>query len=200
MNRDFRFRANAVLEIRGQMIEIGTGTNSAQSFNLGTLFSNVIDDLTYVEVETASGSGIYKPWTIIPIDPIFFHVGRTDGGGDQTEFIGYPYEAGKVAFWHYRNRTLSFGDNINGWSVPTGCKIRMPNILITNDYATDASLIHAIISEGTPTGGTFTITITNRKTGVVLGTTSALAFNATSAQIDTALEAILGAGTITNSG
>lgn len=200
MNRDFRFEANGVLEVRGQMMEVGTGTGAAQTFNLGTLYSGVIDDLTYVEVETAAGSGVYRPWPIIPIDPIFYNAGRTDGGRAVADFVGTPWEAGKVAFWHYRNREMSFGNNTNGWSVPNGCKIRIPNILITNAYATDATLVHAIASEGTPTGGTFTITITNRATGTVLGTTAAIAFNATAAAIDTAIEAITGAGTVTSGG
>jgi hypothetical protein len=200
MNRDFRFEGNGVMEVRGQMMEIGTGTGASQSFNFATLYSGVINDITYVEVETASGSGEYTPWAIIPIDPIYFNVGRTDGGGAISEFVGTPHEAGKVAFWHDTNKTLSFGDNTNGWSVPTGCKIRIPNILITNAYATDASLIHAIVSEGTPTGGTFTITITNRATNTVLGTTAAIAFNATAATIDTAIEAITGLNTVTSAG
>jgi hypothetical protein len=200
MNRDFRFEGNGVMEVRGQMMEIGTGTGASQSFNFATLYSGVINDITYVEVETASGSGEYTPWGIVPIDPIYFNVGRTDGGGAISEFVGTPYAAGKVAFWHDTNKTLSFGDNTNGWSVPTGCKIRIPNILITNDYATDASLIHAIVSEGTPTGGTFTITIRNRKTGVTLGTTATIAFNATAATIDTAIEAITGLNTVTSAG
>lgn len=196
--RDFQFESNGIFEVRGNMIQIGTGNGAAQSWDFSTLYGGVLTDITYVEVETAVGSNEYMPWFLVDIAPAYNDVRiPTFRGTTKTDFDG-AYE---VFFYNSDTRLLETGNGTNGKSVPTGRKIRIPNILITNqDWRSDVCLAHGIISQGTPTGGDFTITITNRRTGSVLGTTAAIPFNATAAQVDTAVEAILGAGTATTAG
>lgn len=200
--RDLRFEGNGILEIRGNAIEIGTGNGNAQTWNFSTLYSGVLTDITYVEVETAAGSGEYMPWHIIDVTPTYYSANSVINLNPQGSFVATEVDGQQeVLFWDSLLRTLKSGDGINGKAIPTGSKIRIPNILISNqDWQPDVCLIHGIVSAGTPTGGTFTITITNRRTGTVLGTTSALNFNATNTQIDTAIEAILGANTASTSG
>lgn len=198
MTRDFRFEGNGVMEVRGVMMELGTGTGSAQTFDFSSLYSGMLTDVTYVEVEQTAGSGDYMPWHIVEVASQYYNVGRvSDRGSITTDYDGNQ----PVFFFNSDTRVLSSGNGTNGLPVPSGCKIRIPNILFTNqDWQPDATLNHRIVSEGTPTGGTFTITVVNGRTGSTLGTTAAIAYNATAATIDSALEAVLGAGTISNSG
>jgi hypothetical protein len=200
--RDLRFESNGVLEIRGAMMELGTGTGAAQTFDFATLYGGALTDITYVEVETAVGSGDYMPWHIAEIASRFYAVGRSnnltnpDGGTVTTDYDGNQ----PIFFFNSDTRVLSSGNGTNGLSVPSGCKIRIPNILITNqDWQPDVALAHRIESRGTPTGGTFTITLINRRTGTTIGTTGTIAHNASAATIDTAIEAVLGVNTITSS-
>ena len=198
--RDLRFEGNGIIEINGAPIEIWTSDGTAKSWDFSTLYSGALTDITYVEVETAPSSGEYMPWFIANITPDYYAAGfpLVNVGATLTSNFDSAQE---VLFYNSLTRTLSSGDGTNGKLIPNGCKVRIPNILITNqDWQPDVSLIHAIVSVGTPTGGSFTITAINRRTGTTIGTTGAIAFNATAATIDTALEAVLGAGTITSSG
>jgi hypothetical protein len=198
LTNDFQFESNGIFEIRGNMIEIDTGTGAAQSWDFSTLYSGVLTDITYVEVETAVGSNDYMPWYLVDIAPAYYSVRIPTLRSTVKADFDSAYE---VMFYNSDTRLLESGDGTNGKSVPSGCKIRIPNILITNqDFRSDVSAAHAILSQGTPTGGDFTITVTNRRTNTVIGTTAAIPFNATAAQLDTALEAVLGAGTITPGG
>jgi len=198
--RDLRFEGNGVLEIRGAPMEIGTSSGSQMTFDFATLYSGVLTDITYVEVETAPSSGVYYPWHIANTTSRFYSLGLLNNGIGAAQTTTFSADC-EVFFWNSDTRVLTSGDGTNGKLVPTGCKVRIPNILITNqDWQIDVCLIHAITSVGTPTGGTFTITLINRRTGTTIGTTGAIAFNATAATIDTAVEAVLGAGTITSSG
>jgi hypothetical protein len=52
-----------------------------------------------------------------------------------------------------------------------------------------------IINDGGVTGGTFTLTFYDAS-NVLIGTTTAIAWNATTTTVDTAIEAVLGAGTV----
>lgn len=197
MNRDLRFESNGILEVRGAMMSLGTGTGSSQTFDFSTLYAGALTDITYVEIEQTAGSGDYIPWHIVEVSSAYYNIGRRSRGSITTEYDGNH----NVLFYNSDTRVLTSGDGTNGKSIPSGCDIRIPNILITNqDWRSDVTLIHQIASNGTPTGGTFTITVINRRTGTTIGTTAAIAFNATAAAIDTALEAVTGAGTITNSG
>jgi hypothetical protein len=198
--RDLRFEGNGVLEIRGAPMEIGTSAGVAMTFDFSTLYSGAITDITYAEVETASGSGEYMPWFIANITPAFYAAGFPLGNTGATQTTRFDAQM-EVLFYNSLTRTLTTGDGTNGKLIPSGCKVRIPNILITNqDWQPDVCLIHQINSLGTPTGGTFTITCINRRTGTTIGTTIALAHTATAANIRDALITVLGAGTVTSSG
>ena len=195
--RDLRFESNGILEVRGAMMSLGSGTGSSQTFNFASLYSGVLTDITYVEIEQTAGSGDYIPWHIVEVSSAYYHIGRRNRGSITTEYDGEH----NVLFYNSDTRVLTSGNGTNGKSIPSGCNIRIPNILITNqDWRSDVTLIHQIVSNGTPTGGTFTITVINRRTATTIGTTAAIAFNATAATIDAALEAVLGASTITSAG
>ena len=202
MDHDLRFEAGGVLEIRGAPMALGTGTGAAQTFDFTSLFGGVIRHMTYVEVEETAGSGVYMPWAVIQEDPKFnLNVGANTvyGGAGPTAFTAGNTEAGQVLFWHETNRTLRCGNNTNGKAIPSGCAIRIPNIYISNRLLTNQTRQIGILTTGTPTGGTFTLEI-SRENGTVMGTTGNIAFNATAAAIDTAIEAVTGAGTSTPSG
>jgi len=200
MTRDLRIEGNGILEIRGNKIEIGTSDGTQQTWDFSTLYSGAYTDITYAEVETANGSGVYMPWFIVNNTPAFIAAAfytNNNGAADSNRFDSST----EVLFWNSQTRTLRSGDGTNGKLIPNGCKIRIPNILITNqDWQPDVTLIHSIRSLGIPSGGTFTITLINRRTDTTIGTTETIAFNATAATIDTAIKAVLGAGTVTTSG
>jgi len=199
-NRDLRFEGNGIIEVRGAPMTIGTSDGNQQTWDFSTLYSGVITDITYADVETASGSDNFMPWFIVNTTPDYYAAGfpLINFGATVTSSFDNAQE---VLFYNSLTRTLSSGDGTNGKLIPSGSRIRIPNILITNqDWQPDVSLIHGISSTGTPTGGSFTITAINRRTGTTIGTTAALAHTASAAAIDSALEAVLGAGTITNSG
>jgi hypothetical protein len=198
--RDLRFEGNGVLEIRGAPMEIGTSDGTQQTWDFSTLYSGALTDITYAEVETASGSGEYMPWFIANITPEFYRAAFPLANTGATETTVFDAQM-EVLFWNSFTRTLSSGDGTNGKLIPNGCKIRIPNILITNqDWQPDVYLAHGIASLGTPTGGTFTITCINRRTGTTIGTTIALAHNAAATTIRDAVRTVLGASTVNSSG
>lgn len=201
---DFQFEGQGIFEVQGQMMELGTGNGAQQTFDLSTLYGGVLNDLTYIEVETSSGSGVYMPWYIFHTDShMRFPNFHNRYGSIDPSILDGTVEG---VMYNSLTRVITTGNNTNCKVIPTGCKIRIPNILITQqDWHSDTALIHALIAttttDGTaPTGGTFTITVINRRTGTTLGTTGAIAWNASAATIDTAIEAITGAGTITSGG
>ena len=166
VNADFQFEGQAIFEIQGQMIELGTGNGAQQTFDFTSLFGGVLTDLTYLEVEESAGSGTYMPWYIFHTDsslryPNFF---ARLGAINPTELD--PTVEGVM--WNSLGRILTTGDGVNCKAIPTGCKIRIPNILIaTRDWQVDGSIAQSItatsssIDGAAPTGGTFTITIIN---------------------------------------
>jgi len=199
MNRDFRFEGNGVLEIRGAPIVLGTSDGTQQTWDFSSLYSGILTDVTYVEVETAAGSDDFMPWHLVDVTPRYqgmFGAGAY-GSPDETAFDSLQ----EVLFYNSDTRVLTSGDGTNGKLIPNGCKVRIPNILLTNqDWQLDTTLIHAVRSYGTPTGGNFTITLINRRTGTTIGTTSAIAYNAAATVIRDAVIAVLGPGTETSSG
>jgi hypothetical protein len=203
MNNDLRFEAGGVLEIRGAPMSLAVGTGAAQTYDFTVLFGGVIKTMTYVEVEEVAGGGVFMPWPVIQEDPKFnLNTGllNTIGGAAPASFTAGNTDAGKVLFWHETNRTLRCGDGTNGAVIPTGCAVRIPNIYVSNRLFTNSTSILQIVTTGTPTGGTFQIEFRSEDNSTLIGTTAAIAFNATAAAIDTAVEAVLGAGTVTNSG
>jgi hypothetical protein len=78
---------------------------------------------------------------------------------------------------------------------PVGTAAPTPSELTTLDPATYGAFVKTVKLTGSPTGGTFTIT-------VGAATTSAIAYNATTSQVQSALEALVsvGAGNVVVSG
>jgi len=200
-NRDFRFEGNGVLEVRGAPIVLGTSDGTQQTWDLATLFSGAVTDVTYVDVETASGSGVFMPWPIVDITPQFVRAAFTTAGNTGSVATTIFDAEQEVLFFNSQTRSLTSGDGTNGKLIPTGCQVRIPNILITNqDWQPDVTLIHAIRSLGTPVGGNFTITLINRRTGTTIGTTGNIGHNAAATTVRDAVIAVLGASTVTSSG
>jgi hypothetical protein len=197
--RDLRFENGGILEIRGDAIEIGTSTGSVQTWDFSTLYGGAYTDITHIEVETAVGSGEYKPW---PIQYILAWQQSAVFAEYSSSFFGTPtnaqYESSvELFFYNSITRVLSTGNGTNGALISAGRKIRIPNILITEQYwRPEASNAFTIQGINSPTAGTFTVTLLNALTGATIGTTAAIAYNATHATVRTALEAVLGAGTI----
>jgi hypothetical protein len=203
MTHDLRFEAGGVLEFRGAPMALASGTGAAQTWDFTSLFGGVIRHMTYVEVEETAGSGVYMPWPVIHEDSKFnvgVGAGETFGGATPTAFTAGNTVAGRALFWHETNRTLRCGDGTNGAVVPSGCAVRIPNIYVSNRLLTNSTLAFNIITSGTPTGGTFQLEIRSEDNSTLIGTTAAIAFNATAAAIDTAIEAVTGAGTVTPGG
>lgn len=200
MTHDFRFEGNGIFEVRGAPMLLDYGTDTQQSWNFSTLYGGVIPEITYCEIEESPGSGLYMPWSIIREDTTLYDtsvlLNRNFGGATPAAFCGNGYDVSKVLFWTDSTKILRTGDGTNGHTIPSGCAIRIPNIYITNRLLATETYIWSVLTVGTPTGGTFNITIDGK------GTSGNIAHNATAATIDTALEAIagMGAGTITSSG
>jgi hypothetical protein len=203
MTHDLRFEAGGVLEIRGAPMSLAAGTGAARTYDFTVLFGGVIKTMTYVEVEEVAGGGVFMPWPVIQEDSKFnLDTGllNTFGGAAPASFSAGNTDAGKVLFWHETNRTLRCGDGTNGAVIPTGCAVRIPNIYVSNRLLTNSTSILQVVTTGVPTGGTFQIEFRSEDNSTLIGTTAAIAFNAAAATIDTAVEAVLGAGTVTNSG
>ena len=199
---DFIFTAGGKFEIDGLPIELGVGTGGAVTFDFNVLVPGA-RHCTYAEVETALGSGVYVPWPILEEDTVNGSasslLNATLGVASPNDFTAGNTLAGQVLFWHETNRTLRCGNGTQGGAIPNGCRVRVPNIYISNRLKTNASRAMNIVTVGTPTSGKFNLEIRN-EAGVLLGTTADIAFNATAATIDTAIEAVTGAGTVTPGG
>jgi len=202
MTNDLRFEAGGVLEIRGAPMSLAAGTGAAQTYDFTALFGGVIRTMTYVEVEETAGGGLFMPWPVIQEDAKFnLDCGllNTFGGAGPTAFTAGNTDAGRVLFWHETNRTLRCGDGTNGAVIPSGCAVRIPNIYVSNRLLTNSTLAFNLQTTGVPTGGTFQLEIRSEDNSTLIGTTAAIAFNAAAAAVDTAVEAVLGAGTVTAS-
>jgi flagellar hook-associated protein FlgK len=84
----------------------------------------------------------------------------------------------------------------NGLVIPIGSKyLRFGQVMTRITSGT----VQTLSITGTPTGGTFTISIVEPDTGVIL-TTAAIAYNANAAAVQAALDAILNPGVVTVTG
>ena len=130
------------MNVTGNWIELGTGNGAAnQTFNSWTT-----DAIPFVWVETGSGTGVYEKWGNITsqIDgqmywgtqDLMTMVTNGDGGkffkqGLATEpASGFP--TGGILKDQF-TAVLTFGDGTNGTVVPNGAKVKMPNIVLTDD-------------------------------------------------------------------
>ena len=131
------FQAQSNWVIKGDYIQIGTGDNTAgQTISLSAYN---IDIPSYIEVETASGSGVYRQVYIsidsfndlseglyLPTEPENWGTGSYS---DDT------YYQGNICWYDTTTKIVRFGDGVNGNKIPTGSKIRMPNIYINQQRA-----------------------------------------------------------------
>lgn len=138
-SKDLRFEKNGKIYARGNAIQLGAATGSAsESFSFSSAPLNNIPYPTHVEVETASGSDDYLPYWVVPV------AGYTVNWAT-TGFAGGDYPVGRVLFWNATTRQLTAGDGTNGNLLPTGAKLRIPNIYFhsasTNATPASRSLI-----------------------------------------------------------
>lgn len=194
---DFTMSGNAVWEIDGKMIEVGTGTGALQTFDFNTLLGGAYDNVTYIEVETGVGTGVYQPWIILPASVYQYTNTFSYYGGTNPAQIARYTRMSHVMFYDFAANTLSTGDGTTyGSVVPVGAKVRVPNIQVRNKLISYAAQRWYIKSLGTPTGGTVTFRVYNGFTGAPQGTFT-IPYNATGAQVKTGLEGIIGAGNVT---
>jgi len=197
MGQHLKVTGQGKLIIRGAPLSLGVGDGTGKSWDFKTLFGGAIPEITYVEVETAPGSGVFKPWGIAPIDPKYddsVGPGICYGATKKNRFVGGTWEAGKFFFWHQTDRVFSTGDGVNGCVVPTGCRVQIPNIYITNRYPIDYTYEWLLYNgQNVINGGTYTITLEDE--AGIIGTTPALAWNTTPASVAAALSALPGMGT-----
>jgi hypothetical protein len=63
-----------------------------------------------------------------------------------TDFAaGASYEVGDVLFWNATTRILTSGDDVNGNSIPSGARVRIPNIYIHSDATTTTPASRSLI-------------------------------------------------------
>ncbi len=126
------------LNINGDWIELGTGDGTAsQTFNFWST-----DLVAAVWVETSPGSGTYEPWINVTNQP-----DECPYYGWSKDIMTYADSAGKYFKQGWRaepytytdricnesSSTLTFGNGTNGAVVPTGCKVRVPNIVLSDN-------------------------------------------------------------------
>lgn len=130
------------IEFVGNWIEIGTGNGGSQTFQIPQAAGavNVTDYIPCVWVETASGSGIYEIWmnaTVTYGQGLPFRRGNETSIGLNEfskfftqSFNSEPYTNTNPVRTH-STRNLNFGDYNN--AVPSGAKVRIPNIIVTDE-------------------------------------------------------------------
>src|SRR5262249_37716280 len=107
----------------------------------------------------------------------------SSGIGARVSYVGYYYDASSGR----ATATVDVGTNGgSAWSRPSSVPSRSDTVLVTSyGYASDA--VQTVKLTGSPTGGTFPL-------GFGGQTTSAIAFNASAATVDSALEALSSVG------
>jgi hypothetical protein len=119
ITHDLIATGNGVLEVRGQPIVVHTGTGAA-----GQSFAAPMDYPTYVEVETALASNLYRPWYVVPNAGTGLNVVAAHAGFCSTGI------SGNILLFNATTKTLLAGDGVNGNVIPAGCRVRVPNIFI----------------------------------------------------------------------
>lgn len=130
-NTALRFESNALLYVKGDFIVIGTATGGA---NETFAIPSGIDYPSYVEVETAVGSGVYEPWKI---GPISYHDSiQNTMIVRKSEISTNSNEATKWLFYNPVTRNIESGDGTTGGiRLTSGVRVRIPNIHISCDQA-----------------------------------------------------------------
>lgn len=127
------------VEINGAPIEIGTGSGSPGQ----TMTLPAASYFSCVFVETAANSGVYEPWLNVAESstPTLCSLSGMNwiAGDDRGKvFAQTPSDVTNITktgssaddLW---TTTITFGDGVNGGKlVPTGAKVLVPNITITD--------------------------------------------------------------------
>lgn len=197
-NNDIRIESLNTLEIKGELMLLDIGNDLYKEWDFNILFGGKIKDITYVLVEEDSGSDKYLPWPIISKDPKFnLNSGQLTlaGGADSSYFTAGNTIAGRALFWNETTRKLSTGNGTNGSVIKNGCKVKIPNIYISNRLSTNSSRAVALTISGTPSAGSFNIAIQNED-GSPLGITGNINYNASNTEIKQIIETITGVNTV----
>jgi len=141
------------------------------------IFPHIIGSKTRVAKETG-GKMSYA---------VLYLVGDT--GGDGYEDISAP-QLNESAIENYKGATWGWRAGTVGQAVVPGFENVEQTFYDGRSISHDSSEVQSITVRGTPTGGTYTITVPT------FGTTSALAFNADGAAVQTALRAISGLSSV----
>jgi hypothetical protein len=112
-------------EVQGDFFELGT----ANGANGQTFQYYVADYCPAIQVETASGSGVYEWW----LNPGATRWAQTNRFSTTTrgKFFGCS-AAGLI--------TIATSSPVCGYKPPTGCKVRVPNIHISNSSSANWAL------------------------------------------------------------
>jgi len=106
-------------ECLGEWCELGT-TNGTGTFTLPTDYENA-NVIMGCWIETSAGSGVYAQWFNKPTAHAFSLFGNTVNNGSV-----FTHAAAGTA--------LTFGDGTQGMRPPSGCKVRIPNLVFTNAF------------------------------------------------------------------
>jgi hypothetical protein len=88
----------------------------------------------------------------------------TDSGATWNLETGIPLDVSLTCFNPYVSQltnTVEFGDNINGNKVPSGAKVRCPNIMFTNDTPANIQTVSRLVGANMvmSNGGSLTASI-----------------------------------------
>lgn len=147
----FAIKAAASAEIVGEWIVVGIGNNTANQslFNSGNIGGRNIDFPSYIEVETGNNTGVYTPH-FLAVTSMGGNLGHIHFFQRTTFGSGY---LGQVLFYDPVTQVVSCGDGVNGNRIPTGARVRIPNIHITGVPVTTT------LSAAVTTGATATLTV-----------------------------------------
>lgn len=136
-NNDFRFEANGVFEIAGQLVEIYTGTGAAsQTIDFSDINGVSVNWPSCVWVEIG---GELTPFINLgdpSIDALPLPLAGTSGA-EGNGIAGFGGVAGSLEmgrFFNFNESTgvATFGDGTNGAVIPNGAKVYFPNIHLTS--------------------------------------------------------------------
>lgn len=136
-------------ETFGDWCELGT-TNGTGTFTLPTDYEKAFV-IMGCWIETSAGSGVYAQWFNKPTAHAFSLFGNTVDNGS--------------VFTHAANGAdLTFGNGTQGMRPPSGCKVRIPNMVFTNAATYSIKNVNTLSIQKTSgfiTGTAYNIDIAN---------------------------------------
>ena len=149
---------SSTFSVVGNWISLGSGNGGSQTLTSPyplVEFSGY-DYVAWVEVETSPGSGLYEMWRnetrsygqtwhwlredtdVTWNDPYKGKSFRQPGLSEAT-ILANPAGAKGSYSTHWGN-SLIFGEADGGYPIPTGCNVRLPNIVLTDGTPCDNSI------------------------------------------------------------